>query len=277
MDEEKPQRYNRDHLRYPSDVTDDEWGLFAPLIPTAKSGGGKRRVDHPRGGQRRHVCAEHGLPVAPHPQGPAAAKHGQRLFLRFWRMTARWIASTTRSTSNVASNSNAKPAPPPASSTARASKAPKKGGLHRSAWLRRGQADQGQEAPHSRRYAGTAAARARSSPPMFRIAMAACCVLSTLFGLFPFLKKLFADSAYEGPSFTRRWRHLAGSRDRNRQTFRSRQGLCRPAQTLDRRTHDRLAQPLPPARQGLGKSQPQRPRFSALASIRLMLRKLCNP
>ena len=31
-------------------------------------------------------------------------------------------------------------------------------------------------------------------------------------------------------------------------------------QAVDRRTHDRLAQPLPPSRQGLGKSQPQCPR-----------------
>ncbi len=38
-------RYDRDHLRYPSDVTDEEWGLIAPLIPPAKRGGNKRHVD----------------------------------------------------------------------------------------------------------------------------------------------------------------------------------------------------------------------------------------
>lgn len=38
-------RYNRDKLRYPSDLTDDEWGLIEPLIPAAKRGGGKRTVD----------------------------------------------------------------------------------------------------------------------------------------------------------------------------------------------------------------------------------------
>ena len=27
-------RYNRDKLRYPSDLTDQEWALIAPLIPT---------------------------------------------------------------------------------------------------------------------------------------------------------------------------------------------------------------------------------------------------
>ncbi len=42
---ENRDRYNRDKLRYPSDLTDDEWALIEPLIPPAKSGGGKRRVD----------------------------------------------------------------------------------------------------------------------------------------------------------------------------------------------------------------------------------------
>src|SRR5258707_194166 len=38
-------KYNRDHLRYPSDLTDDEWAYVKPLIPPAKPGGGKRRTD----------------------------------------------------------------------------------------------------------------------------------------------------------------------------------------------------------------------------------------
>lgn len=38
-------RYNRDRLRYPSDLTDEEWALIEPLIPPGKSGGGKRRVN----------------------------------------------------------------------------------------------------------------------------------------------------------------------------------------------------------------------------------------
>ena len=38
-------RYNRDKLRYPSDLTDDEWALVAPLIPPAKRGGRRRSVD----------------------------------------------------------------------------------------------------------------------------------------------------------------------------------------------------------------------------------------
>jgi transposase len=38
-------KYDRDHLRYPSDLTDDEWAYVEPLIPPAKHGGVKRRTD----------------------------------------------------------------------------------------------------------------------------------------------------------------------------------------------------------------------------------------
>ena len=38
-------RYDRSRLRYPSDLTDDEWGHVEQLIPSAKRGGNKRRVD----------------------------------------------------------------------------------------------------------------------------------------------------------------------------------------------------------------------------------------
>ena len=38
-------RYERSHLRYPSDLTDEEWQHIAPLIPPAKHGGRKRTVN----------------------------------------------------------------------------------------------------------------------------------------------------------------------------------------------------------------------------------------
>ena len=38
-------RYDRSKLRYPSDLTDEEWSLIGPLIPPAKRGGNKRTVD----------------------------------------------------------------------------------------------------------------------------------------------------------------------------------------------------------------------------------------
>jgi putative transposase len=38
-------KYKRDHLRYPSDVTDEEWTHVELLIPPAKRGGRKREVN----------------------------------------------------------------------------------------------------------------------------------------------------------------------------------------------------------------------------------------
>jgi transposase len=38
-------RYKRDHLRYPSDVTEEEWAEIVPLVPLARRGGRKRSVN----------------------------------------------------------------------------------------------------------------------------------------------------------------------------------------------------------------------------------------
>jgi transposase len=38
-------RYDRSRLRYPSDLTEEEWALVEPLITPAKGGGNKRTVD----------------------------------------------------------------------------------------------------------------------------------------------------------------------------------------------------------------------------------------
>ena len=111
-------RYKRDHLRYPSDVTDEEWAHVGPLIPPAKRGGRKREVDArdvvdgimyvlSTGCQWRYIPKD--LP-------PRSTVY--RYFC-LWGSTARWIASTTRFTRSVASRRDAKPVPPPPSSTAR--------------------------------------------------------------------------------------------------------------------------------------------------------------
>jgi transposase len=42
---ENRKRYERSHLRYPSDLTDEEWQHVAPLVPPARHGGRKRTVN----------------------------------------------------------------------------------------------------------------------------------------------------------------------------------------------------------------------------------------
>jgi len=103
-------------------------------------------------------------------------------------------------------------------------------------------------------------------------------VMATLFGLHPFLLKLYADGGYQGPIFQSAVRkNPSANRRRDRQALRYSKGLCGLAQAMDRRTHHRLAQPLPPLGQGLGVPQYRKAlAFLRLASIRLMLRKFCQ-
>jgi transposase len=67
-------RYDRSHLRYPSDLTDDEWKLVEPLIPPGRRGGDKRTVIMREvvNGQP-HVYSLNRLSVASHPERSAAA------------------------------------------------------------------------------------------------------------------------------------------------------------------------------------------------------------
>ena len=68
-------KYDRDHLRYPSDLTDDEWACVEPLIPPARRGGGKRRHRNAGRHGRRDVHPEHRLPMALYSKRLSAAQH----------------------------------------------------------------------------------------------------------------------------------------------------------------------------------------------------------
>ena len=71
-------RYDRSKLRYPSDLTDAEWGLVEPLIPPGKTGGGKRTVNM-REVVNGLIHSLDRLSVARDPERPAAEKLGLRL------------------------------------------------------------------------------------------------------------------------------------------------------------------------------------------------------
>ena len=103
-------------------------------------------------------------------------------------------------------------------------------------------------------------------------------VLSTLFGQFPFLKKLFADSAYAGPVF-----HdglalvMPGlATEIVRRCDRAKGFVALPKRWIVERTIAWLnrCRRLAKDWENLNHSALA---FLRLASIRLMLRKLCNP
>jgi hypothetical protein len=81
-------------------------------------------------------------------------------------------------------------------------------------------------------------------------------VMATLFGLYPFMKKLFGRRRLPGTEI-QGWpdaRLRAGQR-RDRQAL-GRGQVRHPAQTMGRRANYRLAQSVPPFGQGLGTPKP---------------------
>jgi hypothetical protein len=127
-------RYDRSKLRYPSDLSDDEWALVEPLIPPARRGGNKRHVDV------REVMNGIMYILSTGCQWRAIRKicrHVARCMIisTCGATTARSIASITRFICSAANTAGAKPVRLPQSSIARASRALKKGALYRSAWL----------------------------------------------------------------------------------------------------------------------------------------------
>ena len=103
-------------------------------------------------------------------------------------------------------------------------------------------------------------------------------VLTSLFGLFPFLGKLFADGGYQGPQFRRA---LAKALPQLATEIVTRSDQARGFEVLPRRwVAERTLAWLNRCRR-LAKDFENLTRnavaFIRLASIRLMLRRLCNP
>jgi transposase len=103
-------------------------------------------------------------------------------------------------------------------------------------------------------------------------------VLSTLFGLFPFLEKLFADGGYQGPQFQKA---LAKVLPRLKTEIIKRSDKAKGFEVLPRRwVVERTFAWLNRCRR-LAKDWENLTRtalaYIRLASIRLMLRRLCNP
>lgn len=198
--DENRKRYDRSKLRYPSDLTDAEWALVARLIPPPKPGGNKRTVEireivnglmYVRATGRQWRAVPKDLPPR------------STLFDYFTRWSEDGALDDIRHELYVRRREQAGRA---ASATAgeidsQSVKSAEKGGALRPAWLRRGQEDQRQEAPHPRRHRGLpdARPRPRSRRPGSRRGRPR---LATLFGLFPFLAKLYADGGYRGPEFS---------------------------------------------------------------------------
>ncbi len=114
-------RYDRSRLRYPSDLTDEEWALIEPHIPPAKRGGNKRTVKLREvvNGLMYILSAGCQWRAIPKDLPPRSTLYDY-FDLWNWEITARSIGSMTPSMSNAAKGQSARPLRQRPSSTARA-------------------------------------------------------------------------------------------------------------------------------------------------------------
>ena len=102
--------------------------------------------------------------------------------------------------------------------------------------------------------------------------------MATLFGLFPFLRKLYADGGYQGPVFQKALKRLLRRVDLEivKRSDRTKGFEVLPRRWVVERTIGWLnrCRRLAKDWENLNRKALA---FLRLASIRLMLRKLCNP
>ena len=102
-------------------------------------------------------------------------------------------------------------------------------------------------------------------------------LLATLFGMYPFLQKLYADGGYQGPEFHKALAKILPQLEAEIVKRSDHAKGFVSCQALGRRAHHRLAQPMPRLAKDWENLNRKALAFLRLASIRLMLRKLCNP
>jgi transposase len=153
-------RYDRGRLRYPSDLTDDEWAHVAPLISPAKRGGNKRTVvvREVMNGIMYILSTGCQWRALPKDLPPRRTVHD---YLDLWSYDGTLDRIHHALYVEGRQQSERDPSPTACIIDSQSVKSAEKGGLYLTA--RCGQEDQGQEAPRSRRHAGFAAARHRSS------------------------------------------------------------------------------------------------------------------
>jgi transposase len=275
--EESRVRHNRDKLRYPSDLTDAEWALVAPLIPPARRGGRWREhkeralVDGvmyvlSTGCQWRYVPKD--LP-------PRSTLHD---YLARWQDNGTLDAIHHTLYVKCREQLEREASPTACVIDSQSVKSAEKGGPH----VDPNGYDAGKKIKGKKRHilVDTVGLLLHGvvHPADIQDRDGGVLVLSSMFGLFPFLEKLFADGGYQGPKFrsgaaavlpnleveiVKRSDHAQGFKVLPRRWVVERTlgwlGRCRRlAKDFENLTRNAIA-------------------FLRLASIRLMLRRLCNP
>src|ERR1700724_952052 len=237
-------KYNRDKLRYPSDLTGEEWAHIEALIPAAKHGGRNRNVDVREVVNGIMYVLSTGRQDLP----PKSTLYD---YFDLWTYDGTLETIHHALYVKCREQIGREASPTAAIIDSQSVKSAEKGALYRPTGLRRRQENQRQKAPYPRRYfrapASCDRASGRYSRPRWRHARS----LDPVRHVSVFAKAL------------RRWRisraglskgfgqSASAPRNRNRQTAGSRQRLRGSPTALGCRTRLRLVQPMPATGQGL--------------------------
>ncbi len=270
-------KYNRDHLRYPSDLTDDEWAHVKPLIPPPKSGGGKRRTDMravmnavmyilSTGCQWRYLPKD--LP-------PRSTVHN---YFVWWHCDGTLDRIHDALYVECRDKAQREASPTACIIDSQSVKSAEKGGV----CIDPHGFDAGKLIKGKKRHVlvdtlglllhavvHSASVQDRDGGIM---------LLETLFGRFPFLEKLFADSAYQGPIFGNELAKILPELEIEivKRSDRAKGFVQLPLRWIVERTIAWLNRCRRLAKDGENLNR-NALAFLKLAAIRLMLRKLCNP
>ena len=200
-------RYDRSKLRYPSDLTDEEWSLIGPLIPPAKRGGNKRSVDERAVLNGVMYILSTGCQWAALPKD-LPARSTVNGYFRLWT----WDGTLDRIHHALyvrcREQAGREASPTAAIIDSQSVKSAEKGGLS----IDLPGYDAGKKINGKKRHVLVDTqglllhAIVHSADIQDRDG--GMLVMSTLFGMFPFLRKLYADAGYQGPQFQQAMRRV---------------------------------------------------------------------
>ena len=260
-------RYDRNRLRYPSDLTDEEWKLVEPLIPPAKRGGDKRIVDIREVVNALMYVLSTGCQwrAIPKDLPPRSTVHGY-FDVWSWGGTLDRIHHELYMKCREAIGREASPTA--AVIDSQSVKSAEKGGPT----IRRGTprhivVDTQGLLIHAIVHAADIQDRDGGE-----------LVMATMFGMFAFLLKLYADGGYQGPLFRAALKKIMAQVNVEivKRSDQAKAFVVLPRRWVVERTFAWLGRCRRLAKdwENLNRKALAFPR---LASIRLMLRKLCNP